>query len=144
MADVDAPTGRPGDREVARHDDLFGLGGTPREAERVRVHPFVHVAARDERGILAVIGDHDLVRERLRVEEGVAEHAGGRHAVAVVAEHANPGLDHLSQLGHRLSREPLRDRSDREDVGEPGLGSLVPDLGHDAGVIRDGIGVGHR
>ena len=39
-----------------------------------------------------------------------------------------PGGDHLADLGEDLALEALRDRPDREDVGEAGAGGRGPDL----------------
>ena len=101
--------------------------GWPRKPERVRVEALVHLPVLDERRVLAVIGDHDIV-ERLRVDERVAKQPRGGHALPVVAEHPDAGLHHLADLGERLALEPLRDGAHREDVAEAGRGRQVADL----------------
>ena len=130
-------------RATAISSASAGRPASPSEAE---TRALVHVPALDERGVLGVVGDHHLDRERLRVRRArCAAAAAVGTAVAVVGEHPHAGLDHLPHLGERLPRQPFRDRADREDVGQARRGRRGRGpRGRSPAWSATGIGVRHR
>jgi hypothetical protein len=141
---VQAAAGHPRHREVAGDGDLLCLGGPAREPERGRDESLVHLTPLDERGILGVVGDHDLDGERLRVHERVPQYPRRRNGVPVVAEDPDARVHHLAHLGERLPRQTLRDRADGEDLAQTGRARQLADLAHDRGVVGHRLGVRHR
>ena len=103
VLEVHPGAGEAGQGDVAQHHQLLGLGGLAGDAEAARPRPFVHVPARGERVVLAVLGQGDA--EAGGVLERPAHQAGVLHAVAVVGEEAHAEGGHL---GHRRQRSPAR------------------------------------
>jgi hypothetical protein len=54
-----------------------------------------------------VLGEDDVVSERLHVAQRVPQEPGRRDRAAVVGEHPNPRLDHLAHLRELFPLEAL-------------------------------------
>ena len=124
--------------------DFLGDRGPAGEPEVGRDGSLVHLRAVGERGFLGVLRDDSA--ERLHVFQRPAHEQGIRHALAVVGEHAHPGLTarHRADFGQPLALEPHRDGADRPHRDVARRGAVREDLLDDAGVVGDRGGVGHR
>ena len=141
MRDVHRRPGETAQRDVALHDDLLGGGRQPAQPQDRSVMTFVRDAVARERDVLAVVDDRHV--EHRRVLERASHQRRVGHRTSVVGHRDTAGGPELADLGELLTRLALRDRTDRVDPREPGLGRPGQDQLGDAGGVVDRVGVRH-
>ena len=113
------------------------MPGTP---SRLDHSPFVHVTARAERLVLAVLRQRHA--ETRRVLERAPHEPVVLHAVAVVGEDADAERGHLCHRRELLAPAPGRDGTRDMHVAQRRLPE-VEDFAHDRRVVDGGLGVRH-
>ena len=133
------------EREVARDDDLLGLGGPPREAQRAECSPSCICPPSDERGVLGVLGDHDLAGNALAYRARCAASAPSARTVPSSVNIRTPAST-ISPISASASpASPCVIAPDREDVARArGASARSRTSCDDRRVVGDGIGVRHR
>lgn len=141
MRDVHVAAGHLGEQDVARGRNRLGHAGNAFQAELRRLRALVRAAVALEGRIFAVL-DHRHV-EHARVFERATREERRGHRMPIVGHRDTAGLAKLRNVGQLLALLPARDRADRIDPRQPGLGRLLEDEARDAGVVVHRIRVGH-
>ncbi len=100
-----------GQDQVARHDQVLGFARPTRQAEAGRHLTFVHLRARGEVVIFAVLREQQV--EVARVLQRGAHHGGVHHAVPVIAHADGPGVAQVAHFAELLSLDVDRRGCDR-------------------------------
>ena len=130
------------ERDVAHHHQLLGLRALARDPEAARPLALVHVAARGERLVFAVLRqDHAEVGGVL---ERPAHQRRILHAAPVVGEQAHAELCHLGHRGESIAGTTDGDRSGNAHVTQRRLRAEVEHLVHDRCAVDRRFGVRHR
>ena len=124
---------------VAGDHRRLGHRGDPVEAEGGADGALVHDAFTGQRAVLLVQRQHAAAQAL--VLQGLAQHAGALHGLAVVAESERPLLSQLGHLGELLALQPAGDaatkptgmrasraaasRSERSSGAESSTGSVL-------------------
>ena len=138
---VVARSGQLGQHQVAGHHHVFRSGGDAAQSPAHRAGAFVHVAARAQVQVLAVLDD----RQSVGAGElhGAAHDAGVHHRQPVIGNgHRSSGF-HGADGGQFFAGASLGDGADGEHVHRRQPPCALHDVTGDGGTVVHRLGVGH-
>ena len=141
MLAVDGRASEFGEEDVALHDHFLAHGGPAAQSELGAPVALVHDALGGELVILAMI--HRGQVEHARVFERAAHEVVVLHAMAVVGDRDDAGLEKLSDGREFLARDALGDRAGDEDVHRIFLLRFFAQQRDDGGTVDRGRRVRH-
>src|SRR5208282_4048325 len=142
MRNVEARTGEFRELNVASDAYGFRSGGHAAQAEASGSDAFAHDRARGKRNVFRMFDDRKI--ERAAIFHHLTGEPGGGDGFSVVADSHDAGFFHCGDFRDSFAFAADTRGADGPDANSAGGGfGAIENETRDAGVVVDGLGVGH-